>query len=127
MAVAAPLPHVGALPTHPQGPAPLHLLFPIESSPLWSSFCFLDPASSTSHTEAWDSEGLGFKRTLVLLSSPYCIAAYINIAAKICIGTCFQKPGKNSERNSIGSIFVINSFSVWLNWGREGFDHSSKG
>lgn len=84
MAFAAPPPRVGALPTHPQGPEPLHLLFPIESSPLWSSFCFLDPASSASHTEAWDSEGLGFKRTPVLLSSPYCIAAYINIARGSC-------------------------------------------
>lgn len=49
------------------------------------------------------------------------------MAMKICIGVCFQKPGKNSERNFIGSTFVIDSFSVWLNWGRQGFDHSSKG
>lgn len=65
------------------------------------------------------------KRTLVLLSFSYCIAAYVNKATKICIGWCSQKPGKKAARNLfLGCALIMDAFSVWLpsSWGRRRLD-----
>lgn len=106
--VAFPLPHMGAVAAHTlkaTASAPPFLALKLQAT----LFAFLTQLSSRPGIHK-----ARLKRALVLLSSPCRIAAYVNIATKICIGLCSQKPGKNSDRNFMCSTFIVDSFSVGL-------------
>lgn len=93
----------------PPGPAPLHPVLPSEPSPLCPPLAFLTRRPPPPTLRRGPQKGRT-QRALVLFSSPCRTAARVNVAAKMCVGLCSQKPGENSARNFACSTFVRGFF-----------------